>query len=254
MNTAQPPLLPPSVNQSGWTISLHSVVGSTNDIASARPGWNAVIADTQTGGRGRYRRTWVSDQGGIWMSAVLPTPGPATDWSILPLAAGWAVREALGSLGVRDLRLRWPNDVMVGPAKLAGILVERFRPGTAVIGIGLNYLNHPENEEPSLIGTVARLADLMPVLPPRAEVVEAILVYLARAQKLIAGQSLSQLLTTLNEAWTGGRVSLELNGSPSPLVGKLVAIDASGNLEIHPDHAPPVHISPLAVERLRECD
>jgi BirA family transcriptional regulator, biotin operon repressor / biotin---[acetyl-CoA-carboxylase] ligase len=254
MNTVQPPILAPLINQVGWTISLHSVVGSTNDIAASRPGWNAVIADTQTGGRGRYRRTWVSDEGGIWLSAVLPTPGPASDWSILPLAAGWAVREALSSLGVHDLRLRWPNDVMVGPAKLAGILVERFRPGTAVIGLGLNYLNHPEAEDTSLSGLVVRLADLLPVLPPRQEIIDAILAHLARAQKLIAAQSLAQLLPTLNEAWTGGRVSLELHGSPSPLVGKLVAVDASGNLEIHPDHAPPVFVSPLAVERLRECD
>jgi BirA family transcriptional regulator, biotin operon repressor / biotin---[acetyl-CoA-carboxylase] ligase len=254
MNTTEPPLLSPTVNQVGWTISLHSVVGSTNDIAASRPGWHAVIADTQTGGRGRYRRTWVSDEGGIWLSAVLPTPGPAGDWSILPLAAGWAVREALGSLGVRNLRLRWPNDVMVGPAKLAGILVERFRPGTAVIGLGLNYLNHPESQDPVLTGQVVRLADLLPSLPTRQEIIDVILVHLARAQKLIAGQSLTQLLPTLNEAWTGGRVSLELHGSPSPLAGKLVAVDASGNLEIHPDHAPPVFISPLAVERLRECD
>jgi BirA family biotin operon repressor/biotin-[acetyl-CoA-carboxylase] ligase len=238
----------------GWTISHHGAVGSTNDIAGSLPAWSAVIADTQTGGRGRYRRTWVSDEGGIWLSAVLPTPGPAADWSILPLAAGWAVREALGSLGVPDLRLRWPNDIMVGSAKLAGILVERFTPRTAVIGLGLNYLNHPEAEDPSLTGKVARLSDLLPVLPPRQEVIDAILDHLARAQKLIAGQSLAQLLPTLNEAWTGGRVSLDLHGSPDPLVGKLVAVDASGNLEIHPDHAPSVHISPLAVERLHECE
>jgi len=142
---------------------------------------------------------------------------------------------------------------MIGRGKLAGILVERFHSGTAVIGLGLNYLNHPESADPSLAGNIVRLADVLPQLPPRHEVIDCILAQLAHAQRLIAGQSIAQLLPTLNEAWTGGRVSLELHGSPEPLVGKLVAVDASGILEIHPDRAPPVFISPLAVERLREC-
>lgn len=254
MNAVLPAPHPTAPAKRDWTLELHGRVSSTNDIAAKLPGWHAVVADTQTGGRGRYRRSWVSDEGGIWLSAVVPTPGPAIDWAMLPLAAGWAVREALASLGVQDLRLRWPNDIMTGRAKLAGILVERFSPRTAVVGLGINYLNRPETEDPSLAGTVARLADLVGRLPSREHVIDAVLDRLARAQRLLAGRATSTLLPVLNEAWTGGRVSLELHGSPEPLVGRLVAVDASGNLEIHPDHAPAVHISPLAVERLRECD
>lgn len=254
MNTAVPFFAPPAVTDDAWTLHLHSVATSTNDIASTLPGWNAVLADSQTGGRGRYRRSWVSDEGGIWLSAVIPTPGPAADWSLLPLAAGWAVREALRSLGVAGLRLRWPNDLMVGRAKLAGILVERFRPNTAVIGIGVNYLNHPEAQDPSLAGTVARLSDLLPELPLRSRVVDTILEHLSRAQRLLADRSAASFLPTLNEAWAGYRVSLELHARIAPIVGRLVAVDIHGNLEIHPDNAPPVRISPLAVERLRECD
>ncbi len=171
-----------------WHLHNHALVESTNDLAGQLPGWHAVVAARQTSGRGRYRRTWVSDAGGLWLSAVLPTPGPADRWAILPLAAGWALREMLASLGVSGTRLRWPNDLMIGPAKLAGILVERFNPATAVIGIGINYTNDPAAADPDLAGRVTRLADLVQPLPPREAVLATLLAHLAQAQQRIAAE------------------------------------------------------------------
>jgi BirA family biotin operon repressor/biotin-[acetyl-CoA-carboxylase] ligase len=93
-----------------WTVWEYDSVTSTNLVAAELPAWSAVRAETQTAGRGRFQRKWVSDRGGLWLSAVVPTPSP--NGRILPLLAGVAVCDVLYGLGVRHLRLRWPNDVM----------------------------------------------------------------------------------------------------------------------------------------------
>lgn len=235
-----------------WTLRHFLVVGSTNDIASRQAPWTAVIARRQLAGRGRYRRHWTSDEGGLWLSAVVPTPGPATRWAVLPLAAGWAVREFLVDLGLPQVRLRWPNDVMVGPAKLAGILVERFAPDRAVIGIGLNLRNRPEAHDPALTGQVARLSDLLPRAPRAEHLTTLLLDRLATAHAQLAGDHLDRLLPELNRAWTGAVVRLDLVGETMPLIGRLVAVDASGALELLTDRGVHHLILPARVERLRE--
>lgn len=236
----------------GWTLQMHRDTTSTNDLAAALPGWHAVVADRQSSGRGRYRRNWVSDLGGLWLSAVLPTPGPAADWSILPLVAGWAVRTALADLGVEHIRLRWPNDLMVGRAKLAGILVERFNARTAVIGLGLNLTNQPELHDSQLAGQTVRLADLLFPCPTRTVVLTAILDRLAHAQDRIANHAIDELLPALNTAWTGARVAIEIDGQPAPLIGQLTAVDAAGRLQLDAEDGRRHHLSPLQVARLRE--
>lgn len=131
-----------------WRILERDSVGSTNDEARALaqagdPGRVAVVARRQTAGRGRLGRPWVSEPGGLYLSALLRPALPAARAGLLPLAAGVAVAEAAERLGARP-ELRWPNDVLVGGRKLAGVLCEaRFAPGAAalewvVIGVGLN--------------------------------------------------------------------------------------------------------------------
>lgn len=113
-------------------------------------------AERQTGGRGRLGRAWESPAGNLHCSTVLrlrPCDPPAPS---LALVAAVAVQEALAGLAPgADLRIKWPNDIMAGEAKLSGMLLERA--GDAiVIGIGVNVAQAPE------VGgrAVARLADL----------------------------------------------------------------------------------------------
>jgi BirA family biotin operon repressor/biotin-[acetyl-CoA-carboxylase] ligase len=147
-----------------WTLHEYSVVTSTNLVAANLPSWTAVRADTQTNGRGRFQRPWVSDLGGLWLSAVVPTERNTIKQSALPLAAGLAVCDSLHELGVSRLRMRWPNDVLVDDRKLAGLLIDNFTPGVAVIGIGINVRNQPEALDPTLKNQTTRLIDLLPAL------------------------------------------------------------------------------------------
>ncbi|MDP6518692.1 MAG: biotin--[acetyl-CoA-carboxylase] ligase [Planctomycetota bacterium] len=131
----------------------HVSVDSTNEQAllavaagSARHG-DVHLAEDQTAGRGRLGRSWASPPGaGLYASLILlpePTPPPP---ETLTVAAGLAVVATVDDLGARGARLRWPNDVLVAGAKLAGILVETRgldpRAPHFVIGIGLNVRHH----------------------------------------------------------------------------------------------------------------
>lgn len=120
--------------------------GSTNDDARALARQGAaegtvVVAASQSGGKGRLGRSWESPVGGAYMSAILrPAVAPA-DITTLGLAIGIGVARAMRATGV-DVRLKWPNDVLLGGRKLAGILLEMSaetdRVEWVVAGIGLN--------------------------------------------------------------------------------------------------------------------
>jgi BirA family biotin operon repressor/biotin-[acetyl-CoA-carboxylase] ligase len=132
-------------------IIQHGVVDSSNERAfaaiadgSARHG-DLHVAAGQTAGRGRRGSTWVSPEGeGLYASLVVAPPPPAPHPAALTMAAGLAVHDSVRALGVLLAELKWPNDVEVREAKLAGILVEaRGLDADAprlVVGVGLNCL------------------------------------------------------------------------------------------------------------------
>lgn len=96
----------------------------------------------QTAGRGRLGRAWLSPTGNLYASTIVrlraDDPKPAT----LAMVAAVALDETLRAYGA-DPQIKWPNDLLIGPAKLTGILLERT--GEAVVvGIGVNLAQHPE--------------------------------------------------------------------------------------------------------------
>lgn len=122
------------------------VCNSTNDEAAryARAGAShgtVVIADRQEAGRGREGRAWASPLGGLYMSAVMRPPLPLADVPPMTLAIGIAVCDAARAFGAPAV-LKWPNDVLVGDKKLAGVLVETQSQGgkldCVIVGIGVN--------------------------------------------------------------------------------------------------------------------
>ena len=121
---------------------------STNSdaLAAARSGCAArlgLLADEQLAGRGRGDHSWISAAGdGLYVSVLLRPQFPAARLPFLPLAAGLAAADAIRTVSGLAVDLRWPNDLLIGPRKTGGILVEA---GTdsgslpyAVVGIGIN--------------------------------------------------------------------------------------------------------------------
>lgn len=113
-----------------------------------------VIADTQTGGRGRSGRSWVSRPGNLHASVALQSNAPLEKAGQLSLLAGIAVIDAVRATmdlaPGTEIRLKWPNDILAGSAKAGGILVEstsvRAGPGfLAILGFGVNLITAPDD-------------------------------------------------------------------------------------------------------------
>jgi BirA family biotin operon repressor/biotin-[acetyl-CoA-carboxylase] ligase len=135
---------------------LHlSLADSTNTrarelAAQGAPHGTVVTAAEQTSGRGRQGRVWTAPAGRALLASIVIRDPPR----LLPLAAGVAVAEVAGA----DARIKWPNDVLIGGRKLAGILVEgRPQERWAVVGIGLNVAVREEDFPPELRGLAATL-------------------------------------------------------------------------------------------------
>lgn len=245
----------PLSRHAGWSIFTLRELGSTNSAAACLPAWHAVRAEVQTSGRGRTGRSWISDEGGLWLSAVLPCPGAAMPWSLLPLAAGWAIIGALHQLGAPGLRLRWPNDIMVNHRKLAGLLVERYTADTIVVGIGLNVLNLPESADAALTGRTTRLADIAPAGRTLDDLTHLVLRAIRRAHEIIAAGEFPVIAAELNAHWSSPRlVSILLNDHVHPFTGLFSGIDDSGRLRVSTDYASTCFYDPAQVSLLRELE
>ncbi len=130
------------------TIRVVAETGSTNaDLLTAAAAGAAegdwLRAERQTAGRGRQGRTWVDGAGNLFASTIVrlrPGDPPAPS---LALVAGVALAEAVEGIAPGLARIKWPNDLMVGTSKLAGMLLERGADDAVIAGFGVNVAQHP---------------------------------------------------------------------------------------------------------------
>jgi BirA family biotin operon repressor/biotin-[acetyl-CoA-carboxylase] ligase len=131
----------------GKTIYLFEEVGSTNDVAfelarNAVPDGTIVIADSQTKGRGRLQRKWLSLQGlNLYISVIFRPTIQAKDAPLFTLITSIALVETIKNNGVEP-SIKWPNDVLINGKKTAGVLTEMQtraeKVDFVVVGIGIN--------------------------------------------------------------------------------------------------------------------
>jgi BirA family transcriptional regulator, biotin operon repressor / biotin---[acetyl-CoA-carboxylase] ligase len=125
----------------GWTVEHVAETGSTNaDLlatAASRPDRSVLVADHQTAGRGRLDRRWNAPPGANLLVSLLfhLVPGEPSE---LTRRVGLAAIDGCRAVAGVAAALKWPNDVLVGDRKLAGILAERGATGAVVVGLGLN--------------------------------------------------------------------------------------------------------------------
>ncbi|AIF49445.1 biotin--[acetyl-CoA-carboxylase] ligase [Dyella japonica] len=140
-------VLPAGVRSRLGTLELHWEIDSTSSEIQRRqadlPDLSMVLAETQTAGRGRRGRRWLSPPGlNVYLSCLKRFDAGFGALSGLSLAVGVMVMRTLSTLGIEGAGLKWPNDVLSADGKLAGILVElggEYQgPCAAVIGVGLN--------------------------------------------------------------------------------------------------------------------
>jgi len=146
--------------QLDWPVKVLDSIDSTNlealrymnSVAEVAP--LCILAEQQTAGRGRRGRPWVSPYAqNLYLSLVLPVTGGARQLEGLSLTVGLAVYRALQTYGPPGLGLKWPNDLLAGGRKLAGILLELHgdpadRCGVVIgIGINVNMMRAPDVDQ-----------------------------------------------------------------------------------------------------------
>jgi BirA family biotin operon repressor/biotin-[acetyl-CoA-carboxylase] ligase len=214
-------------------------IGSTNDrlkeiARTGAPEWSVVLADRQSAGRGRQGSIWVSGTGDLCLSVLLrPRIGPE-DAAVLPLAAGLAVAEALEAFAAEP-RLKWPNDVLLGGKKVAGILAEGVATGAGleavVVGIGVNLVL----DTASLAGTLpARVTSLLAATGKRVApgpLAAAVLARLTVWYHALERQGASPVVSQWRAravSWWGRRVEVVSGGET--ITGIARDVDARGAL------------------------
>jgi BirA family biotin operon repressor/biotin-[acetyl-CoA-carboxylase] ligase len=223
-----------------WTdLRVVEETGSTNaDVAAAAragsPEGLVVVAERQSAGRGRADRTWLAPlRSGLAVSVLLRPTAPRETWGWLPLLAGVAVVEPVSSLAALDLGLKWPNDVLVGEKKLAGLLAEVVD-DAVVVGLGLN-VSMRRDELP--VPTATSLAVEGSLVTDREPVLRAVLRELARRYTAFAEHDGDAVAAGLHDAYrsvctTIGRpVRVTLPGD-RVLEGEAVDVDGGGRLVV----------------------
>ncbi|GFP28188.1 BirA family transcriptional regulator, biotin operon repressor / biotin---[acetyl-CoA-carboxylase] ligase [Candidatus Hakubella thermalkaliphila] len=157
-------------NQADREILFLQEVGSTNDYArklfqKGCAAGTVVVARRQTGGKGRRGRSWSSPEGGLWFSLILPCRPEDSSVHKVPLIISLSVAQAVEERCGVKTELKWPNDVLIGGKKIAGILIERGTRDTGeealLVGIGINVNLEQEVLQREGIQEVATSLDIV---------------------------------------------------------------------------------------------
>lgn len=222
-------------------------IDSTNAEAMRRapqvsgPCW--FLAEEQTAGRGRRARPWISPRGNFYATLLLHPTEPPQTVALRSFVAALSLRDALLAVGVPadTLALKWPNDVLLGGGKVAGILLEsQSAPGTRpdaprmtalAIGIGVNLIGHPDATavEPGAVPPVSVQSQTGLQIPP-----EDFLTALASAyvgwEEIFAAQGFAPIRAAwLAQAARLGTTIRARTGTQDRM-GVFETIDADGNL------------------------
>lgn len=197
------------------TVEVHAELGSTNDHARELIAGNAalpalVVAERQTAGRGRGANRWWTTDGALTFSVAIDAAerGLTVEQNgLVSLATAVAVADAVRETTGLAAGVKWPNDVYLSGKKLAGILIESPRPGSLVIGVGINVANRFDDAPDEVRARATSLVEHAPA--KRQAVLVAFLVAL--------DERLTQIATS-------GSLLIESARAACVLTGKIVTL------------------------------
>jgi BirA family transcriptional regulator, biotin operon repressor / biotin---[acetyl-CoA-carboxylase] ligase len=218
-----------------WHATIPSTMHAAAELAAAgAPNGTVVGADEQTAGLGRHGRRWHSEpDSGLYISIVLRYPFTPDSLPLVTLALGLATAEAIQHTCAIACDLRWPNDVLIGSKKCAGILAQLDAPAViAGIGINVNHAAFPPD--------IAPLATSLRIAAGRAQSREDLLCALLPAVDtwcaLLATSGRDAILDAFSHASSyvrDRRVQVDQDGAS--LIGTTEGLTASGFLVLRAD-------------------
>jgi len=196
------------------------------------PHLSCVVAEHQTKGRGRLNREWISSKGGLWFTLILKPLLPPPLVYIYNFAASLSLSRVLNQLFDVNVSVKWPNDLLLGKEKLAGMLSEMETRGDMVrflvIGIGINVNNDPGNKE-------FKAVSLKNVLKKTLSRKQILIAFLAEFQNRIQTIDCPEIINQWKKQTStiGSRVRVET--FDKIYEGRAVDVDETGALIIEDD-------------------
>ncbi len=220
----------------GWRIILHRELPSTQEAARrlALEGTSErtiVLAERQTVGRGRVGRSWFSPLGGLYLSLILRPKLAPPEASRLPLLAGVAVARTIRKTSGLEPNLKWPNDVLIGSRKVAGILcelgAETDRVNYVILGIGVNVNNDLPEE---LKGVATSLKRELGGEVPRADFIRLLLTELDSLYQELQEKGFEPIRRAWKELSSTLGSPVVVNSLGQVLEGEAIDVDEDGAL------------------------
>ena len=238
--------LAPEIESSGYRLIVLDSTDSTNDEAAAAARWGDsgrlwVVAREQRAGRGRHGRSWTSPPGNLYASLLLVDPCEPALAPQLGFIAGVALHEAVAAetgLDAPRLGLKWPNDLLLDGAKVAGLLLEGHRGEdgafAVVVGFGVNVAAAPDNAAypAEALATLKRDLSIESLFASLSRSFAWHLEPWRKAQAIGAGDSFDPVRRewTARAAGLGASVTIRLpSGERS---GSFVGLDEAGRLRL----------------------
>ncbi|KEQ57305.1 Bifunctional protein BirA [Marine Group I thaumarchaeote SCGC AAA799-E16] len=199
-----------------------------------------IVAEKQTGGRGRSGRKWISPKGGIWFSVILHPKFDISITTLFPIASALALSIALEKTFNISPELKWPNDITIKGKKLAGMLVdvslESNKIENLVLGVGINFDVDVKQIEKNLKGTpnfygVASLNEQKTKIKP-IELVQSFLTELEKIYKSLEAKQTRKIISEWTKRSSTIGKNVKLNTVDGEIKGKALRIDEDGALVV----------------------
>lgn len=231
-------LLSPQSQRILEEIQLFEEIDSTNaeairQIQAGNIANRLLVARSQTAGRGRRGRSWVSPlDGGIYMSLMKQFTLPPNALQGLSLLTAISLKSALDSMGITGLKLKWPNDILFQNKKLAGILLElqqRDRHCYLVFGIGLN-IALPAELTQEIDRPVTDITSIADDIPENSRIVATVINALCNNLVEYEKSGFSSFQERWNESDSYLNSNIEIHNGEKRIIGKSLGVDSNGAL------------------------
>jgi BirA family biotin operon repressor/biotin-[acetyl-CoA-carboxylase] ligase len=221
-------------------LKFFEATGSTNDAAmtwaeQGAPDFSLVVADSQTAGRGRFQRRWVTNPGTALAFSLLlrPTPAEMGNMGMFSALGAMAVCDALERLGLTG-QIKWPNDVLLQERKVCGILSEAVWLGNqlqaVILGIGVNVAPGSVPPPEEVIFPAVCVEEVLGQAVERADLLREILQALTQRRKALVSPGFVKAWEA-RLAFRGKQVRLSKTGDDG-LIGVVDGIEPDGSLRL----------------------